>query len=73
MKKITTLAGILAPVSVFATTGLIENNSDIFVIIFFGFFALIACVQLLPVVLIFTVMVQVMILAVSGNYTVQKN
>jgi hypothetical protein len=73
MKTIITLAGILAPVSVFAATGLIENNSGIFVFIFFGFFALLACVQLLPVVFIFTAMVQVIVLVVSESFTVQKN
>jgi hypothetical protein len=73
MKIITTIAGILAPISVFAATGLIGNNSGIFVFIFFGFFALLACVQLLPVVFIFTVMVQAIVSVVSGSFAVQKN
>jgi hypothetical protein len=73
MKIITTLAVILSPVSAFAATGLIENSSDIFVLMFFGFFALIGIIQLLPVVFVFTVMVQVIVSVVSESFAIQKN
>jgi hypothetical protein len=73
MKTIITLAGILTPVSIFAATGLIENNSGIFVYIFFGFFGLLASIQLLPIIFMSIVVVQVFVSVVSGSFAVQKN
>jgi len=72
MKIITILAGVIAPVSVFAGTGFIENNFSIFALIFFGFFALIISIQFLPIIFVVTVMAQVIARVVSDSFVVQR-
>ncbi len=72
MKIIATLAGVLAPVSAFAATGLVENNSGICVFMFFGYCALIISVQFIPAILLFICMVKVIVSVVSKSFVVQK-
>ena len=72
MKIIATLAGVLAPVSAFAATGLVENNSGICVFMFFGYCALIISVQFIPAILLFICMVNVIVSVVSKSFVVQK-
>ena len=56
---ITTIAGTLAPVSAFAaTSGVREDSSGIFVWVFLGFCALIVVAQVIPAVLLMTGMVK---------------
>ena len=73
MKIIATLAGLLAPVSAFAATGLVENNSGICVFMFFGYCALIISIQFIPAILLFICMVKVIVSVVSESFVVQKN
>ena len=73
MKIITTLAGVLAPVSAFAATGLVENNSGICVFIFFGYCALIVSAQFILAILFFICLVKVIMSVVSKSFVVQKN
>ncbi|MBU2644677.1 hypothetical protein KKI24_08225 [bacterium] len=70
MKIITTLAGLSAPVSAIAGTGLIENHSGI---IACGCLSLLVGVQLLPIVFILIAMVQVVVSVVSKSSAVQHN
>ena len=70
MKIIATLAGILTPVSAFATTGLTENSSGIFVWIFLGYCTLIVIAQVIPAVLLFTSMVKVIVSVVTESFAV---
>ncbi|HIJ86741.1 MAG TPA: hypothetical protein HPP97_03545 [Desulfuromonadales bacterium] len=51
---ITTIAGILAPVSAFAAAGVREDSSGIFVWVFLGFCALIVVAQVIPALLLMT-------------------
>ena len=44
---ITTIVGMLAPVTAFAASGLSEDNSGIFVWVFLGFCALIVVAQVI--------------------------
>ena len=73
MKIIATLVGVLALVSAFAATGLVENNSGICVFMFLGYCALIISVQFIPAILIFICMVKVIVSVVSESFVVQKN
>ena len=73
MKIIAALAGVLAPVSAFAATGLVENNSGICVFMFFGYCALIVSVQFIPAILLFICMGKVIVSVVSESFVVQKN
>jgi hypothetical protein len=73
MKIIATLAGVLAPVSAFAATGLVENNSGICVFMFFGYCALIVIVQFIPAILLFICLVKVIVTVVSESFVFQKN
>jgi hypothetical protein len=72
MKIIATLAGLLAPVSAFAATGLVENNSGICVFMFLGYCALIISVQFIPAILLFICMVKVILSVLSKSFVVQK-
>ena len=58
MKALTTIMGILAPVTAFAASGAAEEGSGIFVWIFLGFFALIVIGQLVPAVMLLTGLVK---------------
>jgi hypothetical protein len=73
MKIIATLAGVLAPVSAFAATGLVENNSGICLFMFFGYCALIVSIQFIPAILLFICMVKVILSVLSKSFVVQKN
>jgi len=73
MKIIAALAGVLAPVSAFAATGLVESNSGICVFMFLGYCALIISVQFIPAILLFICMVKVIASVVSESFVVQKN
>ena len=55
---ITTIVGILAPVTAMAATGAREDNSGIFVWVFLGFCALIVVAQVIPAVLMATGMIK---------------
>lgn len=52
MKVLATIMGIIAPVTVFAASGVREDNSGIFVWVFLGFCALIVVAQVIPAVLL---------------------
>ena len=52
MKALTTILGTIAPVTAFAASGAVNEESGIFVWIFLGFFAVIAVGQLIPAVLL---------------------
>jgi hypothetical protein len=52
MKALTTLMGIIAPVTAFAASGASEESSGFFVWIFFGLCALIVVAQVIPAVLL---------------------
>lgn len=58
MRVLTTLIGILAPVSAFSASGASEDSSGIFVWIFLGFFAVIVVGQLIPAVMLITGLVK---------------
>jgi hypothetical protein len=73
MKIIATLAGVLAPVSAFATTGLVENDSGICVFMFLGYCALIVSAQFIPAILLLICMIKVIVSVVSESFAVQKN
>ena len=64
---ITTIVGILAPVTVFAASGLSEDNSGIFVWVFLGFCALIVVAQIIPAVLLMTGMVKGLVSVVKDE------
>jgi hypothetical protein len=65
---ITTIAGTLAPVTVFAAAnGLSEDNSGIFVWVFLGFCALIVVAQVIPAILLMTGMVKGVVAAVKDE------
>ena len=72
MKIIVTLAGVLAPVSAFAATGLMENNSVTCVFMFLGYCALIVSAQFIPAILLFICMVKVIVSVVSESFVVQE-
>ena len=72
MKTIAILAGILAPVSAFAATGLMENNSGTCVFMFLGYCALIVSAQFIPAILLFICMVKVIVSVVSESFVVQE-
>ena len=72
MKIIATLAGVLVLVSVFAATGLMENNSGTCVFTFLGYCALLVSAQFIPAILIIVCMVKVIALVVSESFVVQK-
>jgi len=79
MKILATLAGVLAPVSAFAATGVMENSTDICVFMFFGYCALIIIAQFVPVlaqfvpaIIFFICMVKVTVTVVSESFAVQK-
>jgi hypothetical protein len=55
---IITIAGIIAPASAMAATGIRVDNSGIFVWVFLGFCALIVVAQVIPAVLMMTGMVK---------------
>ena len=55
---ITTILGILAPVTAMAATGAMEANSGIFVWVFLGFCSMIVVGQVVPAVLLMTGMVK---------------
>jgi hypothetical protein len=55
---IITIAGIIAPATAMAASGLSEDNSGIFVWVFLGFCALIVVAQIIPAVLLMTGMVK---------------
>ncbi len=57
MRTLTTLMGILAPVTAFAASGTGEE-SGIFVWIFIGFFAVIVVGQLIPAIMLMTGLVK---------------
>jgi len=73
MKTIAILAGVLAPVSALAATGLAENNSGICVFLFFGYCALIVMAQFIPATLLFICMVKVIVSVISKRFVVQNN
>ena len=52
MRALTTLMGILAPVTAFAASGAREDSSGIFVWVFLGFCALIVVVQVVPALML---------------------
>ena len=58
MRALTTLMGILAPVTAWAATGAREDASGLFVWIFLGFCALIVIAQIVPAILLMTGMVK---------------
>ena len=64
------IAGIIAPASAMAATGMREDNSGIFVWVFLGFCALIVVAQVIPAVLLMTGMVKG-IVSVVKNETVE--
>ena len=64
---ITTIVGILAPVTAFAASGLSEDNSGIFVWVFLGFCALIVVAQVIPAVLLMTGMVKGLVSVVKDE------
>jgi hypothetical protein len=55
---IITIAGIIAPATAMAATGMREDNSGIFVWVFLGFCALIVVAQVIPAVLMMTGMIK---------------
>ena len=57
MRVLTTIMGIIAPVTAFAAEGRVDD-SGIFVWVFLGFCALIVVAQLIPAVLLMTGMVK---------------
>jgi len=73
VKIIATLAGVLAPLSAFAATGLVENNSGICEFMFFGYCALLVSVQFIPATLLLICMVKVIVSVISESFVVQKN
>jgi len=65
---ITTIVGILAPVTAFAAaSGLREDNSGIFVWVFLGFCALIVVAQIVPAILLMTGMVKGLVSVVKDE------
>ena len=64
---ITTIVGILAPVTAFAASGLSEDNSGIFVWVFLGFCALIVVAQIIPALLLMTGMVKGLVSVVKDE------
>ncbi len=64
---ITTIVGILAPVTAFAASRLSEDNSGIFVWVFLGFCALIVVAQIIPAVLLMTGMVKGLVSVVKDE------
>ena len=58
MRALTTLMGIIAPVTAFAASGASDEGSGIFVWIFLGFFAVIVVGQLIPAVMLITGLVK---------------
>ena len=52
MRVLTTIMGIITPVTAFAATGAREDTSGIFVWVFLGFCALIVVAQVIPAVLL---------------------
>ena len=64
---ITTIVGILAPVTAFAASGLSEDNSGIFVWVFLGFCALIVVAQIVPAILLMTGMVKGLVSVVKDE------
>ena len=67
---ITTIVGILAPVTAMAATGAMEASSGIFVWVFLGFCSMIVVGQVVPAVLLMTGMVKG-IVSVVKNETVE--
>jgi len=64
---ITTIVGMLAPVTAFAASGLSEDNSGIFVWVFLGFCALIVVAQIIPALLLMTGMVKGLVSVVKDE------
>ena len=64
---ITTIVGILAPVTAFAASGAMEANSGIFVWVFLGFCAMIVVGQVVPAVLLMTGMVKGLVSVVKDE------
>ena len=65
---ITTIVGMLAPVTAFAAaSGLREDNSGIFVWVFLGFCALIVVAQIVPAILLMTGMVKGLVSVVKDE------
>ncbi len=64
---ITTIVGMLAPVTAFAASGLSEDNSGIFVWVFLGFCALIVVAQIVPAILLMTGMVKGLVSVVKDE------
>ncbi len=64
---ITTIVGMLAPVTAFAASGLSEDNSGIFVWVFLGFCALIVVAQVIPALLLMTGMVKGLVSVVKDE------
>ena len=52
MRVLTTLMGIIAPVTAFAASGAREDNSGVFVWVFLGFCALIVVAQIIPAIML---------------------
>jgi hypothetical protein len=52
MKALSTIMGVLAPVTAFAATGVREDSSGIFVWVFLGFCALIVIAQVIPAIML---------------------
>jgi hypothetical protein len=52
MRALTTLMGIIAPVTAFAASGAREDSSGIFVWVFLGFCALIVVAQVVPAIML---------------------
>ena len=52
MRVLTTLMGILAPVTAFAASGAREDSSGVIVWVFLGFCALIVVAQIIPAVML---------------------
>ena len=72
MRAIATLMGILAPVTVFAASGVREDSSGIFVWVFLGFCALIVVAQVIPAVMLMFGMVKGIVSVVKDEKVADK-
>ncbi|NTW98709.1 MAG: hypothetical protein HGB35_02025 [Geobacteraceae bacterium] len=73
MRALTTLMGILAPVTAFAATGAREDTSGIFVWVFLGLCALIVVAQVIPALLLMTGMGKGIVSVVKDRKIAAKN
>jgi hypothetical protein len=73
MRAISTLMGILAPVTAMAASGVREDSSGIFVWVFLGFCALIVVAQVIPAVLLMFGMARGVASVVKEELAATKN